>query len=284
MLTVITPNIEKNKFDSSGISLQKTFSNKNNKAFWSFRNTGKKQLQKISTANVSINDIFKTQSCFLTTPRNNRTLKLNNDKKKDFVLLTSLYKLPHVENKKSYSKKNLKNIDLNETKKSFVVESNVIDNNSSNLLSFNSSDEKKLFNKKIISKSANKKNINNYYLDEILKDKFYDDVENQVNKKLKNKIFTHDKSIPEKIIKMNQVGEFWKGIFDYCCPLFALKKYRSFRNLQEKKDNLDRHQCYSKNDDFFNINIYKDLKVLRKKPKIYKYENIIEVKRKNKMP
>lgn len=273
---------ERNKFDRSGIlSLKTLLSNKNNRTFLSFRNTGKKHIQKKNTANTSINDIHKTESYFSTTPRNNKICKLKYDKDKDFVLLTSLYKLPTVENKKSSSKNDLINTDLIDTKKNSVIEKNLINNNSSNFLSSNSNDEKKTLNKKFIPRSVKKIKNNNYYLEEIMKDKFYEDVEKQMNKKLKDKVFTHDKTISEKLIKMNQVGTFWKGIFDYCYPLFALKKYKNYSKTHDKRNKSYKNQYYN-NNDYFN-DIENDLMDIRRKPKIYKFEKIIEVRKKNKI-
>ena len=275
MLTDVTFNTEKNKSNCSGKFFQKTLLTRNNKKYLSFRDPGRKKFQITKTANSSVNDILKAQSSFLSTPKNSKTFKLNNDKSKDFVLLTSLYKLPEIENKSIFKKEDLIDVKINS------VSENDIINNNSNLLSYNSSEEKKLLNRKIISKSSSKKTNRIFY--EIMKDKFYDDVEIQMKKKFKNKIFTHDKSIPDKIIKMSQVGEFWKGVFDYCCPLFALKKYKTFREIQEKRNKSYKKQNYCGRDDYFNIDLKKDFMIIRKKPKIYKYEKIVEVKKINKI-
>ena len=58
-----------------------------------------------------------------------------------------------------------------------------------------------------------------------MKDRFYIDTENKMNKKLKDKVFRHDHSLRDKIIEMNQIGEFWGGIIDYCNPVFSIKRF-----------------------------------------------------------
>ena len=46
-------------------------------------------------------------------------------------------------------------------------------------------------------------------LENYMRDKFYEDIEKKMIIKKKKKNFCHDKSIKERIIKMNKIGSFW---------------------------------------------------------------------------
>ena len=53
-----------------------------------------------------------------------------------------------------------------------------------------------------------------------------EDVDKKMNIKLKSKIFLHDTSVKDRIIKMNKIGLFWGGVFEYCNPLLSAKKFK----------------------------------------------------------
>lgn len=74
-----------------------------------------------------------------------------------------------------------------------------------------------------------------------MKDRFYMDTEAKMNKKLKDKVFSHDHSLKDKIIEMNQIGEFWGGVIDYCNPVFTIKKFgylkKKYNQNKKKREN-----------------------------------------------
>lgn len=80
-------------------------------------------------------------------------------------------------------------------------------------------------------------------LKHFMKDRFYIDTENKMNKKLKDKVFSHDHSLRDKIIEMNQIGEFWGGIIDYCNPVFSIKRFgylkKKLNQIKNKRNNSE---------------------------------------------
>jgi hypothetical protein len=79
------------------------------------------------------------------------------------------------------------------------------------------------------SKIYRKDKINE--LQNFMKDRFYADTELKMKKKLKNTIFSIDNSLKNKIIEINKIGDFWKGVFDYCNPVINLKKYKCSKDM-----------------------------------------------------
>ena len=144
----------------------------------------------------------------------------------------------------------------------------------------------KIFNKKSISGSYKK--VNNYErtkLQNYMKDRFYIDTEIKMNKKLKNTVINHDHSLKDKIIEMNQIGDFWGGVVDYCNPVFYIQKFQYLKkklnkNKIKKKEewtkiiqSLSRNKKNMKNENktmrLFTINSYAD----------YKHKKQLEIKK-----
>jgi hypothetical protein len=143
----------------------------------------------------------------------NSTSKVNKAKinKTKNVLLTSLFNLPNIS---SFNAKKSQEI---------VKIKNNLDNSKSNNNSFqknckNNNDESEVFK------------LENY-----MKDKFYEDIDKKMNIKLKYKNFLHDSSIKERIIKMNKIGLFWGGVFEYCNPLLSATKFKFAKKLYQNK-------------------------------------------------
>ena len=104
-----------------------------------------------------------------------------------------------------------------------------------NLIGYNKISVKKNLKPIKIIKKLNPSNI--YRKDKInelqnfMKDRFYADTELKMKKKLKNTTFSIDNSLKNKIIEINKIGDFWKGVFDYCNPVINLKKYKCSKDM-----------------------------------------------------
>lgn len=83
-------------------------------------------------------------------------------------------------------------------------------------------------------------------LKNFMKDRFYVDTEIKMKKKLKNTNFSIDNSLKNKIIELNKIGDFWKGVFDYCSPVINLKRYKC------SKDMFNGHKIMKKKSKTFN--------------------------------
>ena len=154
-------------------------------------------------------------------------IKINKNKNKN-ILLTSLYNLPQVGNnnntiKHYYSSQNIKN----KSNKLNIENSKSIDN---------SFQVKKSKTKNVASGTniIDEKEI--LKLENYMRDKFYEDIEKKMIIKLKSKNFCHDKSIKERIIKMNKIGLFWGTVFEYCNPILSVKKFKLIKNKFHKND------------------------------------------------
>lgn len=78
-----------------------------------------------------------------------------------------------------------------------------------------------------------------------MKFKFYEDVDEKLEKKLRDDLFI-DKDIKDKIIDMEKIGVFWKNVFDYCNPKIYSEKFRYI--------NKDRKNSFISEDSIENIN------------------------------
>jgi len=220
--------------------------------------------------NINIFNLYNSQS---NSPQNkiyNNTITPNDDlfkrrikikiNKNKNILLSSLYNLPQVGNnntiKHYYSSQNIKNksnkLNLENSKSldnSFQVKKNKTKNVASG---------SKIIDEKEILK------LENY-----MRDKFYEDIEKKMTIKLKSKNFCHDKSIKERIIKMNKIGLFWGTVFEYCNPILSVKKFKFIKNK------------FHKNDMFINDYRYKSNKEI--KPILYTNNLINELRREEKL-
>ena len=161
-------------------------------------------------------------------------LDLNSHKntinKNDYIKLNTLFTLPTIDKKfirynSNRSIKIPKNIFLN----NFINNKYKNDSNKNNKLRFN------LFNQNIsIAKSNNESKYNNLY--SFMKLKYYEDVNERLEKKLRDESFI-DRGVKDKLIKMGKVGIFWKNVIEYCSPLLFEEKYKNMKKIINNKKN-----------------------------------------------
>ena len=206
----------------------------------------KNKIFKLKNKNKSINLLFKNNN-----NDNNNNKKISN---KNFILLTSLYKLPVINNKTILNSRSQPHSPINSKTRNNNI-SSIVSSNSSQINanknfneSINSSNESfnkflnVCFNSNDISKSSNESN-NKYRkrrfssLSSSLKEKLYSDIERRLNHKLDVRSFPSDHSIKDKIIHMKKVSIFWDCVFRYCCPIINGQKYNFLRLEEQKKLN-----------------------------------------------
>ena len=211
----------------------------------------KNKIFKLKNKNKSINLLFKNNN----NDNNNNNYDNNNIiNNKKFILLTSLYKLPIINNKTILNSRSQPHSPiLSKTRNnniSSIVSSNTsqINANKNFNESINSSNESfnKFLNVYINSNDISKSSIesNNKYrkrrfssLSSSLKEKLYSDIERRLNQKLDVRSFPSDHSIKDKIIHMKKVSIFWDCVFRYCCPIINGQKYNFLRLEEQKKLN-----------------------------------------------
>ena len=222
---------------------------KNFNIFNSYNSQSNSSRIKIYNNTISPNDdLFK------------KKIKIKINKNKN-ILLTSLYNLPQVGNnyntiKHYYSSQNIKN----KSSKLNIENYKSIDN---------SFQVKKIKTKNVATgtKIIDEKEI--LKLENYMRDKFYEDIEKKMIIKLNSKNFCHDKSIKERIIKMNKIGLFWGTVFEYCNPILSVKKFRLIKNK------------FHKNDLYMNDYKFKSNKVLN--PILYTNNLVNEMRREEKL-
>lgn len=203
-----------------------------------------------SSKKINLSNIYKLP---IILKNDYKTLKLNTIKKetinksqktdsnREEPTKNYIKQMPSInisKREKIYEMKNRMNKDLNKN-----VNINIIDYNKICV-------KKELKPIKIItnknSSSPPKKN-ENYQLTKLqnyMKDRFYMDTEAKMSKKLKDTVFNHDRSLKDKIIEMNKIGEFWGGIVDYCNPVFSIKRFgylkkKLDKNKKERNNNSE---------------------------------------------
>lgn len=220
-----------------------------------FKNAlGRNDLIKSKTRNLTMKNLIKynSQNYIIEKTnfmnRNNKSPDNNN-----FLILTSLYKLPAIKKqiklKKKpqsplgpaihsnfYSPNNSISITSKKTFNDSISSSynesynqyfnfrynNEINKNNSDFNQSNQSNQSKL----------KKKVFSNLYAS--LKDKYYIDVEKKYNYKLDARLFPSDHSMKDKIIHMKKVSIFWNSVFKYCVPIINGQKYRLQHKIAEQ--------------------------------------------------
>ncbi len=112
-------------------------------------------------------------------------------------------------------------------------------------------------------------------LENYMKDKFYEDIEKKMNIKLMDRNFCHDKSMKDKIIKLNKIGLFWGSVFEYCNPLITVKKYRCIKDQLKKNKDIDMDDPYVDN--------YKNKMNYKMKPILYTNNLVNRIRRREKI-
>jgi len=228
--------------------------------------------------------------------------------KNDTISISTLFKLPdykrktinyYAKNSTSINKSNnsSKLYDNQNISNLFFTRINAEQNNNNTILlsNYNLDSDRSIkkinnntlnnitFNKNKIKLNSKKKNYSN--LDYFMKDKFYTDIEEKLNRQYKDKKFTHDYSIKDKLIELHQINTFWGGIFNYVTPIIMTKRFQSITKLIEDRKKLKEMKKKFEG----NINDYKFKKYYNlsekknnnlKMPKIYKDLNIVKQKKK----
>ena len=251
----------------------------------------------------------------LTEMSHTYTNKLKNQN--NTLLLSSLFKMPDYKRKtinfflrpknNSLSIKNKDNMQLNDIQNI----SNIIypkmseEQNNTNILSNNNLDniDSQIINKTYsinnnlslnsnynnnnkISKISTQKQKHDKYsnLAFFLKNRFYSDIEEKFNKQFKGKKFSHDNSVKDKIIGLNQVSEFWGGVFDYTNPLLCTKRFQCITKLiadRKKIRDMDKIKGYLNNKKTYKYyNLSEKKNIVKKMPNIYTVANLIQKRKK----
>ena len=207
--------------------------------------------------NETISSIKDSNKNFFTI--NNLLMSSKSTKKyyknPNYIRLNSLFSLPYVPNK-------INPLSNNNSEKIIDISSNFtlltevnINNQKNKTIKNQKLSLIKLNNNSLRSKSTdfkdneksdemkNDKMYNSIY--NFMKFKFYEDVDEKMEKKLRDDLFI-DKDIKDKIINMEKIGVFWKNVFDYCNPKIYSEKFRYL--------NKDRKNTFNNEDSFENIN------------------------------
>jgi hypothetical protein len=208
--------------------------------------------------NSNNNDTFR----YIRTERNynhlNDLKSISN--KKETISLSSLYKLPDYKRKinnfftkNSFSinksNNNSKINDIQNISNIFLTKINDEKNNNNTILLSNcnlDSDRSatklnNTFNNSSLntnSKRSKSKKENDSNLEYFMKEKFYCDIKEKLNKEYRFKNFMHDYSVKDKLIELNQVKEFWGGVFDYVNPILITKKFHYMTKIIEDRKEL----------------------------------------------
>ena len=158
------------------------------------------------------------------------TSKIKNKIKiKDYIQLNSLFTLPSID-KKMNRYNSIKTLYPN--KDDNLLESNMSNSekNQEKNNKINKRGRLRLYllgeEKLRLDKLKRNKKYDNIY--SFMKLKYYEDVNERLEKKLRDDEFI-DRGIKDKIIKMGKVGIFWKNVMEYCSPLLFEEKYKHMK-------------------------------------------------------
>ena len=220
--------------------------------------------------------------------------------KNDTISLSLLYKLPDYKRKtiNFFSKKsftinksnnsskindnqNISNTFLtkiNDEKNSTILLSNCNLDSDRSVNKLNNTLNNSSLNTNRTRSKSKKENDSN--LEYFMKEKFYSDIKEKLNKEYRFKNFMHDYSVKDKLIELNQVKEFWGGVFDYVNPILITKKFHFMTKMIEDKKKLREIKakfCNFNTDEkrkYYNLSEKKNRVV--KMPKLYTNINIIQ--------
>ena len=194
--------------------------------------------------------------------------------KQNLNIIPSL-KITKTNNNKFYEIQRAVNKDLKKN-----VNINIIDYNK--ILFKKDSKPIKILDKALYKDTKNLRNYKKSKLQNYIKDRFYADTESRMNKKLKDIVFNHDHSLKDKIIEMNQIGNFWGGIVDYCNPVFSMKRF----GYLKQKLNKNKINKKIKSNDVKVASLSgskKNIKIEVKKMKLFTIDSYFDYKHKKKM-
>ena len=201
-----------------------------------------------SLNDTAISNVIKSKANQVQTPKK---------EKEKYVKIKSLYSLPSLslrrskENSKIIKPSNLPEnqiFDYHYKVQGFRTNRNKnkyesIENNFNKILyklynkkiipSFDNCKKKVIKIPKFVKKEVEKKKMDRYEkIDNFMKFKYYDDVSEKIERKLKGGKHL-DLEVKDKIIKIGSVSIFWKSIFDFCSPLVYAEKYRGIKKNNE---------------------------------------------------
>ena len=198
--------------------------------------------------NLMSNDSSLTKSLSPKNIQLTRIFSPHNKKERinkyDYIELNSLYKLPPLEKKiNPYNSPKTINISSN----NYLITE--INRNKQKRNSLNN--KKKLSIKhdinnlmnhslKINKKEELENDKTNKYdnINSFMKLKYYEDVNEKFEKKLRDDSFI-DRGVKDKIIKIGKVGIFWRNVFEYCGSFIFAEKFRNIKK-QFRKNYLKR--------------------------------------------
>ena len=115
-----------------------------------------------------------------------------------------------------------------------------------------------LYNEKLSLMKLNKENKYNN-LNSFMKFKYYEDVNEKMEKKLRDDSFI-DRGVKDKIIKIGKFGVFWKNVMEYCSPLMYAEKYKNIKKEYLNKNSLSPYeQVKNKNNRIFDKVLYTNI-------------------------
>jgi len=181
---------------------------------------------------------------------NNSQVNKKKYNKNDYIQLNSLFISPSIEKK----------MNRYNSIKTIYSKNNILTDFNLNVLLHQKS-KKNLFNYKTSLLRNKDTKYDNLY--SFMKFKYYEDVNEKLEKKLRDDSFI-DRGVKDKIIKMGKVGIFWKNVFEYCSPLLFEEKYKNMKKITRNNFNRDERI-------FTDSNKIYDKKII--------YSNIFHIKR-----
>ena len=176
-----------------------------------------------SNSNSNFSSFTKNAKISEKRSLSNKKLKCNSP---NYIKLNSLFTLPSIS--KTFNRYN-SNKSFN-TSNNFIFTESISSKtghpkfrNESNLSKLRIN----LFNQN--SQSLKKKKRAKYSnLFSFMKFKYYDDIHEKLEKKLKDESFL-DRGVKDKIIKIGKFGVFWRNVIEYCSPLVFTEKYKNIK-------------------------------------------------------
>ena len=176
-----------------------------------------------------------SQSPINKSPSDSQNPKTQN--KTGTLLLTSIFNLPYISPHQKHSRSNSSindlpnqtNLNTSKTCNSLII--NPLSHRSLILNNLSSLDETS-------QPKRHKRNNELSKVENIFKERFYDDIENSIKHKFRRQLMFEDPLLQERVIHMKKVVGFWKCLCDYTGPKFALQKFGKFhhdRKLKQKK-------------------------------------------------
>ena len=192
-------------------------------------------LPKILKSSENPTKLFSMEQTFLdrTATNKNKTIKNSDSVNKSEIIISD------PNNKKCntdfMNTKNIKFRKMSGIKKKVNI--NVINYDNISIPNENSTLFNKIERKTSSSESRyeseKKREIPN--IERIMKDKFYEDTENRMMKRMKIKNFSIDTSVKDRIIEINKIKEFWGSFLNYCNPLLLNKRLSCIKEKYERQ-------------------------------------------------